>query len=196
MTQEAAASGRRPEITAREMCAEMVAEDLKTAQRHAVSKLAMEYMARLWSDRLPIVITRPFNYTGPGQTGHFLLPRIVDHFRRRTDEIELGNLDVWRDFSDVRAVAQAYRGLLEKRPAGQTFNICSGRLFSLREVLAMAEKITGHSMQVRVNLAFVRSNEVEKLCGDPGKLQALLGDWANPPPGGDVAVDVGGRVRC
>ena len=151
------------------------------ASDYAVSKLAMEYMARLWFDRLPIVITRPFNYTGRGQAGHFLLPKIVDHFRRRTDEIELGNLDVWRDFSDVRAVAQAYRGLLEKRPTGQTFNICSGRLFSLREVLAMAEQITGHRMNVRVNPAFVRSNEVEKLCGDPGKLQDLLGDWTNPP---------------
>ena len=63
----------------------------------------------------------------------------------------------------------------------QTFNICSGRLFSLREVLAMAEQITGHRMNVRVNPAFVRSNEVEKLCGDPGKLQDLLGDWGNPP---------------
>ncbi|WP_338063101.1 GDP-mannose 4,6-dehydratase [Wenzhouxiangella limi] len=151
------------------------------ANDYAVSKLAMEYMARLWFDRLPIVITRPFNYTGPGQAGHFLLPKIVDHFRRRTDEIELGNLDVWRDFSDVRAVAKGYRGLLEKRPAGQTFNICSGRLFSLREVLAMAEKITGHRMKVRVNPAFVRSNEVEKLCGDPGKLRRLLVDWDNPP---------------
>lgn len=151
------------------------------ANDYAVSKLAMEYMARLWFDRLPITITRPFNYTGPGQATHFLLPKIVDHFRRRADEIELGNLDVWRDFSDVRAVARAYRGILEKRPAGEVFNICSGRLFSLREVLSMAERITGHRMKVSVNPAFVRSNEVEKLCGDPSRLEALLGDWSNPP---------------
>jgi nucleoside-diphosphate-sugar epimerase len=151
------------------------------ANDYAVSKLAMEYMARLWFDRLPITITRPFNYTGPDQAGHFLLPKIVDHFRRRAEEIELGNLDVWRDFSDVRAVVRAYRGILEKRPTGQVFNICSGRLFSLREVLATAEQITGHKMKIRVNPAFVRSNEVEKLCGDPRKLQALLGDWSNPP---------------
>lgn len=147
---------------------------------YAVSKLAMEFMARLWLEKLPIVIARPFNYTGVGQTENFLLPKIVSHFRRREEVIELGNLDVWRDFSDVRAVARAYRRLLEVRPAGETVNICSGRAHSLREVLAMAEAISGHAMRVAVNPAFVRANEVKTLCGDPSKLRALIGEWDTP----------------
>lgn len=151
------------------------------ANDYAVSKLAMEYMARLWMDKLPIVIARPFNYTGVGQADSFLLPKIVAHFRRRAGRIELGNLDVWRDFSDVRAVAQAYRRLLAVRPVGETVNVCSGRIHSLREVLAIVETISGHTMRVDVNPAFVRANEVKTLCGDPTKLRTLIGDWETPP---------------
>lgn len=148
---------------------------------YGVSKLAMEYMARLWCGRLPITLTRPFNYTGRGQPKHFLLPKIVEHFRQRAPQIELGNLDVWRDFADVRAITQAYVGLLEHQTAGQVYNLCSGRLYSLREILSMMEQLTGYSMLVRSNPDLRRASEVKKLCGDPGRLQRLLGGWSNPP---------------
>lgn len=151
------------------------------ANDYAVSKLAMEYMARLWLDKLPIVMARPFNYTGVGQAESFLLPKIVGHYRRKAEVIELGNLDVWRDFSDVRAVVEAYRRLLEICPAGETFNVCSGRAYSLREALKMAESISGHRLRVEVNPAFVRANEVKTLCGDATKLCASIGEWASPP---------------
>lgn len=151
------------------------------ANDYAVSKLAMEYVASLWRDRLPIVIARPFNYTGIGQAENFLLPKIVTHFRRKAEKIELGNLDVWRDFSDVRSVVQAYRGLLDVRPLGQTVNVCSGQTYSLREVLAMCRSITGHEILVEVNPAFVRANEVRTLCGENSRLRALLGAWSTPP---------------
>lgn len=129
------------------------------ANDYAVSKLAMEYMASLWHAKLPIVIARPFNYTGVGQAENFLLPKIVSHFTRKASTIELGNLDVWRDFSDVRAVVSAYRGLLEARPLGQTINVSSGVTYSLREVIDMCREITGQDIDVQVNPAFVRANE-------------------------------------
>ena len=148
---------------------------------YAASKLAMEHMAHLWGDKLPIVIARPFNYTGVGQSTSFLLPKIVAHFQKRSPVIELGNLHVWRDFSDVRAVAVAYRRLLEVCPSGQTVNVCSGRLHSLGEVLEMTQAMTAHSMKVEINPAFVRSNEVKTLCGDASLLRRLIGDWDSPP---------------
>lgn len=148
---------------------------------YAVSKVAMEMMARLWQDKLPLVVVRPFNYTGVGQSPDFLVPKIVDHFRRRASSIELGNLQVWRDFSDVRDVVQAYRLLADISPAGKTVNICSGRTHSLLEVVDMARTITGHELDVRVNPAFVRANEVETLYGDATRLAQLLGDWSPRP---------------
>jgi nucleoside-diphosphate-sugar epimerase len=150
------------------------------ANDYAVSKVAMEYMVSLWHSRLPIVITRPFNYTGVGQDENFLLPKIVSHFVRKADRIELGNLDVWRDFSDVRAVASAYRGLLEARPIGQTVNVSSGVTHSLRQVIDMCREITGHELITEVNPAFVRDNEVKTLCGDNSRLRGLVPGWQTP----------------
>lgn len=142
---------------------------------YAVSKLAMEYMARLWFDRLPIVITRPFNYTGVGQASQFLLPKIVGHFQRREPVIELGNIDVERDFSDVRRVARAYSQLLQRAPVGEIFNVCCGVVWSLKDVLAMMAEIAGYPIAVRVNPAFVRANDVKRLQGSAGKLERVLG---------------------
>jgi nucleoside-diphosphate-sugar epimerase len=146
------------------------------ANDYAVSKLAMEYMARLWADRLPIAVTRPFNYTGVGQDTRFLIPKIVDHFRRGERKIELGNTQVWRDFGDVRSVAHYYHRLVDLAPAGSTLNLCSGVPLSLAEVLDMMADIAGYEIEVHVNPAFVRANEVVRLVGSRQRLVETLGD--------------------
>jgi len=147
---------------------------------YAVSKCAMEQMAALWSPRLPITVVRPFNYTGVGQSENFLIPKIVAAFRRRAPEIELGNIDVERDFSDVRDVCEVYRRLIALAPGG-VFNVCSGEAISLREVLALAQELTGHAPAIRVNPEFVRDNEVRRLRGSGAKLDAAIGRWPRHP---------------
>jgi len=142
---------------------------------YAVSKLAMEYMAKTWMDKLPITLARPFNYTGVWQSPEFLLPKIVNHFRHRAPVLELGNLDVERDISDVRMVVDAYTRLLEQPQPGQTFNVCSGQGYALRDILALASSLTGHQPEVRVNPAFVRANEVKRLVGRKAALEAAIG---------------------
>lgn len=156
---------------------EVIGEEVRAAPAndYAVSKLSMEYMARLWQDKLPLIVTRPFNYTGVGQHENFLLPKIVAHFRRADQKIELGNLHVARDFSDVRMVAASYRGLLAAAPAGQTFNICSGVAYTLGQALDMMADIAGYRIDVHVNPAFVRANEVARLVGDNRRLASVVG---------------------
>jgi len=146
---------------------------------YAVSKLAMEHMASLWKKKLPLCIVRPFNYTGVGQHEDFLIPKIVEHFQNKKPVIELGNLDVWREFGDVRTVASVYRGLIEQCPAGETLNVCTGQTYSLREVIALCEKLTGHKIEVKINSTFVRENEIRELKGDNSRLIALVGDFTS-----------------
>lgn len=145
---------------------------------YAMSKLAMEHMTRTWADRFNITIVRPFNYTGVGQSEQFLIPKLVAHFRDRRSEISLGNLDVSREFNDVRMVAQVYANLLRREVAsnGLTINICSGKGYALGDVIAMLEKLCEHVIQVKSDPKLVRANELKVLVGVPDRLNALMPD--------------------
>lgn len=142
---------------------------------YAMSKLAMEHLAVTYADRLPLFFVRPFNYTGPGQVESFVIPKIVSHFKRRANTIELGNLTVEREYNDVRMVTQAYLKLLDKAVAGQNYNICSGKTYTLHQVIETLVELTGHQIKVVVNPAFVRANELHRLCGDASKLDQTIG---------------------
>ena len=142
---------------------------------YAVSKLAMEYLAKTYMTRLGIVITRPFNYTGVGQEARYLIPKIVGHFKKQASQIELGNTDVARDFSDVRDIARIYRLLAEAQPNGEIFNLCSGEATALETCIGITSEITGHDIEVKVNPDFVRAGEVKTLRGSSKKLDHATG---------------------
>ena len=149
---------------------------LRPENDYAVSKCAMEMMSQQWRDRLPIILSRPFNYTGVGQSPSFLLPKLVDHFARSMPRVELGNIDVYRDFSDVRMVANAYARLLGAGKAGEVYNVCSGATYSIQDILLILADLAGYAIEVDINPAFVRANEVKRLAGSNQKLVAAIGD--------------------
>ena len=109
---------------------------------YAMSKLAMEHLAMTYADRLPLFFVRPFNYTGPGQVESFVIPKIVSHFKRQATTIELGNLTVEREYNDVRMVTDAYLKLLDKAEAGEIYNICSGKTYTLHQVIDTLAELT------------------------------------------------------
>ena len=154
-----------------------IGEDLSPmpVNQYAMSKLAMEYMARSYLDSLPIIFTRPFNYTGVGHDNRFVIPKIIEHFKRDAPVIELGNMTVQREYNDVRNVCDIYLALLEKGRVEEIYNICSGRTLSLNLVMTQLKQITGKTMEVRVNPSFVRQNEIEVLAGNPEKLDFCTG---------------------
>jgi nucleoside-diphosphate-sugar epimerase len=147
---------------------------LTPIDHYATSKVAMEEMAKTFFNRLPIVIARPFNYTGIGQKGNFLIPKLVDHFAKQKPFIELGNLNIEREFNDVNMICDAYLKLLDLGKANEVYNVCTGQARSLQFVLDTLKKITAHNIEIRVNPDFVRASEVHRMVGNPEKLNRLL----------------------
>lgn len=153
---------------------------LRPVNHYALSKMAAEMVARKWFSRLPIVVTRPFNYTGCGQDESFVFAKIVAAFGRRDSVITLGNLDVRRDLSDVRFVCAAYDALLDADCASTFVNICSGASVSIREALALLRQLTGHDPQIRSEDRLLRPDEIRELVGDDSRLRHIIGDISRP----------------
>ena len=143
---------------------------------YAESKLLMEEMIKCDFADLPITIVRPFNYTGVGQSVNFLVPKIVKAFKERQDVLKLGNIEVSRDFSDVRFVAKAYSKLIEKNISGELLNICSGCPSSIQWILQFCEKVTGHRILIESDKTLRRKNEIKTLWGDPSHMSNVLGE--------------------
>jgi len=144
------------------------------SNHYGASKYSMECLAKNYFNQLNIIIARPFNYTGVGQAEHFLIPKIVNHFRENKKNIELGNLHVSREFNDVGYLCEIYQNLLESDALSQTVNICSNRGIALLEVIEMMNKIAGYSIKVEVNPAYVRKDEIKILTGSPLKLFDII----------------------
>jgi len=160
-------------------------QQLNPIDHYAMSKVAMEEMAKTFMDRLPIIIARPFNYTGPGQKGNFLIPKLIAHFTQKNASIELGNLNVEREFNDINMICEAYLNLLQYGTPTETYNVGSGNARSLKQVIDTLIQMTGHVIEIKVNPDFVRANEVRRMCADPAKLNTLFqahGIQLNVPP--------------
>ena len=95
--------------------------------------------------------------------------------------IRLGNLDVARDLSDVRYVADVYRRLLESPSEFQIVNICSERSVPLRSIITDMRDISNHDLRVEVDPELVRTNEIAELKGDATQLARVLGRIEPPP---------------
>lgn len=149
--------------------------EIKPVNDYGLSKKCMEDMLAFWENKLSVIITRPFNYTGIGQSEKFLIPKIVGHYRRRDPLLELGNIKVRRDFSDVRFISEAYLRLAMIKDMSFTVNLCSGRAVSIDDILKICEEITQFSPEIVSSSRYKRENEIMTLRGDPSFMKKMLG---------------------
>lgn len=143
------------------------------------SKLVMENMANGYRNKFPILITRPFNYTGLGHDVRFVIPKIVSAYDSRVSKLDLGDINVFREFNDVRDVCVVYRLLLEASLSHHKLNICSGRLINLKKIIDIMSGISGLTIEVVQNSEFIRANEISHVCGDNSLLNGTIDfKWA------------------
>jgi GDP-4-dehydro-6-deoxy-D-mannose reductase len=151
---------------------------------YAASKAMAEFLVVQYRKCIPggIVTARSFNHTGPGQPTNFVLPSIAKQFAEieaglRPPRLTVGDIAVKRDFTDVRDVVQAYIALLQKGRAGEVYNVCSGRAVRLADLVGKFQAICGKTVEIEIDLARVRSNEVAEIVGDSSKIRNETG-WS------------------
>jgi len=155
---------------------------------YALAKAIQNSYGRMYAKlyRVDAMMTRSFNHTGPGQREAFVLPSFakqVAAIRRgeREAEIEVGNLDVRRDFLDVRDVCDAYVVLLKKGRMGETYNVCSGQSYRVGDLLRELCALAGVHVAIRVDVARLRPVDTPELRGDPTKMSQHTG-WTTKTP--------------
>jgi GDP-4-dehydro-6-deoxy-D-mannose reductase len=160
---------------------------------YAATKVAQEVGAlQAWrGSGVRVVCTRSFNHTGPGQATHFLVPALV---RRALalrgvakPRLPIGNTTPVRDFLHVRDVVNAYLLLADAAPAGEVFNVCSGKGLSVGEVATLVLERVGVRAELETAQQHVRPVDLPVLVGDPTKLRTATG-W-RPASGIEEALD-------
>jgi GDP-4-dehydro-6-deoxy-D-mannose reductase len=162
---------------------------------YAASKLAAEALIgqAFRGHGQEVIVVRPFNHIGPGQTPNFAVPalakRIVEADRRGDSSIAVGNLAARRDFTDVRDVVKAYRMLIQSGLPGEVYNVCSGHDVAIEEIATTLLRLAGTSLEFKTDRALTRPVEVPVLRGDPTRLQHATG-WKPEIPLDQTLADV------
>lgn len=150
---------------------------------YAVARVSQEMLSKLYADSLGtnVIMTRSFNHIGPGQTENFVIPSFVKQIveaKLRGEsrlEMQVGNLEIIRDFLDVRDVVRAYYALLHKGRVGSVYNVCGGRPVRLFDILKLIGEMVGVEVLPSICQAFIRPNDNMVIVGDNSKIKEELG---------------------
>jgi len=149
---------------------------------YSVSKVAAELLCQQWSytENWQIIIARPFNHIGTGQTESFVIPSVARQLIRirhgsQSTQLQVGDIDVTRDFLDVSDVLRAYFSLLEHGRNGEIYNVCSGVEFRVRDLIMQMGSLSGVEMELTQDISRLRRSEQRRVVGCSMKLQKETG---------------------
>jgi GDP-4-dehydro-6-deoxy-D-mannose reductase len=152
---------------------------LRPISPYGASKAAAEMAACEAAARgLHVVVVRSFNHIGPGQSTRFAVSSFAAQIVGMRPEhaphvLRVGNLEVERDFLDIRDAVRAYQLVMERGAPGEVFNVCGGQGVRLRSLVERLIEISGTRAAIEVDPDRFREIDVQKVVGDPSRLQAL-----------------------
>jgi GDP-4-dehydro-6-deoxy-D-mannose reductase len=149
---------------------------------YAVARHSQEQLSKVYCEGygLNIVMTRSFNHIGPGQLEKFAIPsfikKILEAKKKNEKSITVGNVNIVRDFVDVRDVVKAYYLLLLNGKKGEIYNICSNQGVTLKSIIENIMDLVAYHIKIEIDPALVRPNDNEIIIGSYDKIKNQL-DW-------------------
>lgn len=157
--------------------------NINPSSPYAVTKVAQEGMSTCYVARygMDINLTRSFNHIGPRQRDTFVIASFAKQVAqayvdgKKDFVMTTGNLEVIRDFLDVRDVVAAYYLILKNGKPGELYNVCSGIGYPLKDIIKSLGEISGINISTRVNPDFIRPNDMPIIIGDNSKISKHTG---------------------
>lgn len=148
---------------------------------YGISKIAQEQFAAIYREKYDwdIYCVRAFNHIGTGQRDTFVIPS----WCKQVAQIEkgeiapvlnVGNLEVSRDFADVRDIVRAYRLVIESAYPNEVFNLGRGEALPLKEILNTIMSFSTKEITVNIDKSLLRPNDNKVICCDPTKAFKML----------------------
>jgi GDP-4-dehydro-6-deoxy-D-mannose reductase len=153
------------------------------ASPYGVARVLQQKLVKIYADSfgIDIVHTRSFNHIGPYQKPEYVIAsfakQIVQQAKEGKHPIQLitGDVEVMRDFSDVRDVVRAYFLLLTNGEKGETYNVCSGKSYVLKDIISILSTIIGEHVLHSVDEKNFRPSENKIIVGSYEKLKNTTG---------------------
>ncbi len=145
---------------------------------YAVARVSQEMISTIYNQGfgLNIVKTRSFNHIGPGQSSSYVISSFAKQIVQRKLKIEkgpikVGNIDLIRDFIDVRDVVSSYMAILENGKKGEVYNVCTGNGYSIREILLLLMQISGENCEIETDQNLYRPIDNPIIIGDNSRIK-------------------------
>lgn len=150
--------------------------DLNPCSHYAISKAGAEFLTLQYSRFFPCSIIRPFNVIGLGQNPSFIIPKLVNAFKKRESIIELGDISCVRDFVPITTLLNLVESLMREPEPKVTVNACTGTGMSVEEVIQLLIARTNHKPTLLTKNNYLRKFDIPRLVGDPTKMNHILSE--------------------